>query len=384
MGICIIGSGIAALSAAFYLAHTEPARITIYEQADVFGGRANVADGGEHCARLFLDDYDQLFAILARIATPDGRSVCDTLRPVTRYWHSDAAGWIPISHMYPLLASEVPLRDRLSVVTQRGRTPLLAEQAAGENINRYGSRKNYSCASIARMVANFRTSRKAYALPGPTDRCLIDPWVRHLQTLGVRLVASTRVEAIGAVAHGVRVESSAGDETFDSVIVTAFPSDAITLLNASGLNHSLEELGHTHCKVLTVTVDPAERILAGGGPAIYSRAGIAAVVQPEHHRCVILCLRPTSTNTDYLLTHAREMLGLEHELVDVRVRENQRSAEAIYIADYQDPVRVLAQPLAHVYFAGSCMKNSYPVDSGEGAARSALNVVTALRRAYEL
>ena len=97
----------------------------------------------------------------------------------------------------------------------------------------------------------------------------------------------------------------------------------------------------------------------------------------------MLCLRPISTDESYVLARAREMLGLEYPLVDVRVRDNQRAEEAIFVADYIDPSKVLARPLEHVYFAGSCMRNSYPVDSGEGAARSAFNAVRAMRRSYE-
>ena len=380
MRVCIVGSGIAGLSAAFHLTHSEPAEITIFEQATMFGGRANVTDGGEHCARLFLDDYSHLLAILSRIETVDGRTVAETLRSVMRYWHSDRVGWIAISHLYPLLASEVPLRDKLRVIAARRRSPLLAEQKVGENVNRYGSRRNYSGASLARMAANFRTSTKAYALPGPTDRCLIDPWVRHLRAHGVELVAGNRVEAIAAGARGVRVDSAQGSREFDAVLVTAFISDAVALLDRSGLEHSLSNLDHTHCKVMTLDLDPAERVLGADHPAIYSRDGIAAVVQPESQRCVVLCLRPATTDTRAVLAHAREMLGLEHSLGDVRVRDNQRAEEAIFVADYNDPLQVLVRPIKHLYFAGSCMRNSYPVDSGEGAARSAANAIAAMRR----
>jgi hypothetical protein len=378
----IVGSGLSGLSAAFYLSQHR-ASITIYEQDGTLGGRANVIDGGEHCARLFLDDYSHLLAILSCIETAGGASVRDTLRSVTRYWHSDRSGWIAISHLYPFLAKEVPLRDKLRLMAERGRSPLLAERGVGENVNRYGSRKNVSLASLARMAANFLASRRAYALPGPTDRYLIGPWASHLEARGVRIEANRRVEAIRAVKRGVCLDLAGGSEEFDAVIVTSFPSDTIDLLNASQLGHALKRLAHTHCKVLTVGLDGAEKVLANG-LAIYSGDGIAAVVQPDHTRCVVLCLRPARTDDDYVLTRAREMLSLEHELADVRVRDNQRAGEAIFIADYQDPARVLAQPLAHVYFAGSCMKNSYPVDSGEGAARSAHNAVEAMRRAYDL
>ena len=40
------------------------------------------------------------------------------------------------------------------------------------------------------------------------------------------------------------------DREFDAVLVTAFISDAVALLDRSGLEHSLSNLDHTHCKVM--------------------------------------------------------------------------------------------------------------------------------------
>ena len=65
MNVCVVGSGISGLSSAFYLLQYADVGVTVYEQAGVFGGRANVTDDGEHCARVFLSDYDYLFGILA-------------------------------------------------------------------------------------------------------------------------------------------------------------------------------------------------------------------------------------------------------------------------------------------------------------------------------
>ena len=384
MRVCIIGAGLSGLSAAHYLAQHADSTITIYEQSEVLGGRANVIDGAEHCARLFLDDYTHLLAILDAIPTADGRSVHDTLQAVTRYWHSASAGWVEISHSHPVLAKEVPWRDKLQLMRERSRSPLLAQQDAGVSSNCYGSRKNHSLSSIAHVAANLLRTRTAYALPGSTDGCLIDPWARYLRDRGVAIETGTQVQAIAAAARAVAVTTAAGRQEFDAVIVSAFVSDLIALLSASGLAHTLRAMPHTHRRVFSVTLHGAEPILAGGQPAIYSRAGIAVVVQPQHRRCVVLCLRPISTDEGYVLARAREMLGLEYPLVDVRVRDNQRAAEALFVADQMDPSTVLARPLDHVYFAGSCMRNSYPADSGEGAARSAFNAVRALRRSYEL
>lgn len=392
MRVCIVGSGISGLSAAYYLLKSGDVNVTVYEQASVFGGRANVTHDGEHCARLFLQDYTHLFPILRDIESPDGRSVYDTLRPVTRYHYSAAAGWVEMSHLYSMLATEVSPPERCKVAlasmrvafAARRTSPLLAEQLAGANTNTYGSWRNYSPASMIKLAASLLRSKAGYVLEGPTDECLIRPWVRLLETRGVTFQKGAPVRAIRPDCEGVTIYTEGGAARFNAVVVTAFVSDMTALLEASGLEHSVKRLKHTHCKCFTLTLDPRESILSDGRPGLYSRNGITVVVQPNRGRCVVICTYAPSTHADYVLARVRELLDLGYEIADVGVRDNLLPDEAIYIGDYVDPTKVLKRRTRHVYFAGSYIKNSYPADSGEGAARSAFDAVQRIETAYNL
>jgi hypothetical protein len=182
----------------------------------------------------------------------------------------------------------------------------------------------------------------------------------------------------------VRVETGGGDERFDAVVVTAFVSDAADLLTASGLAHTLADGQHVHCKAFTIMLNPAERALDPGPPTIYCHEGINLVLQPRHHRCVVLCTWSASTDDEFVLAKVREFLDLNYPIVEIRVRDNQAPDEAVYAADYVIPGRILRQPQPRIHFAGSYVKNSYPMDSGESAARSAFDTVAAMREAYAL
>ncbi|MGH3407968.1 MAG: NAD(P)-binding protein, partial [Streptosporangiaceae bacterium] len=104
LSICIIGSGISGLTAAFYLSRFRNVRITVFERSDCFGGRANVNENGEHCPRVFLSNYKYLFSILRGVENDDGVAIYDTLRAVHRYTHIEGRGWAEISHLYVVLA----------------------------------------------------------------------------------------------------------------------------------------------------------------------------------------------------------------------------------------------------------------------------------------
>ena len=83
-----------------------------------------------------------------------------------------------------------------------------------------------------------------------------------------------------------------------------------------------------------------------------------------------------STEQKTILDELQRQLGLEYAPVRVRCRTNLAPAEAVFVGTYVDPV-ALAAPLApRLYFAGSYTANSYAVDSGEGACRSAYNAAT--------
>ncbi|GIJ57127.1 FAD-dependent oxidoreductase [Virgisporangium aurantiacum] len=378
--VCIVGSGMSGLSAAFLLSRHRDVEITVYERDGVFGGRANVDAGGEHCPRVFLGDYVLLFDMLRAIPDGDGRTLFDALHRPRRYFRTARHGWREISHMYALLSKELPLSEKLRIVRRVRRSPLVAEQGTRANTNRYGSMRNYSFRSLTRLSASVFRSRRAYVLDGPTDTCLTGPWVDHLADRGVTLHRDAPVEAIHPAADGVRVRVGGRWEHFDAVVVAAFVSDTADLLTASGIGHRLRRLEHIHCKSFTLTLDPAEKILTTADrPAVYCYEGVNLLLQPRQRRCVVLCIRSASTAEDYVLGQVREHLGLEHDLVDVHVRDNQKPREAVYSADYVDRNRILRHAHPRLYFAGSYLRNSYPVDSAEAAARSAFDAVRQLR-----
>lgn len=383
MRVAVIGSGISGLSCAFYLAEHPGVEIVVYERDSVLGGRANTTVDGEHCPRIFLDDYITLFGILRRIAGPGGHSVHDHLRRLRRFSYTQRYGWVEVSHLYRVFAKEVPLGQRLRMIRRPG-SPLVAEQHPGANANRYGQLKNYSPFALLRMALSLLRSRAAYTFDGPTWTYLVEPWARHLTERGVTFRSGCPVTALAPVPGGISVCAAGGVELFDAVVVTAFVPDIIPLLAESGLPSAALHLNHTHCKAFTVELDPAEPILAVTGPAMYCRDGINVLLQSSHHRCIVLVTRAASTADDFVLDKVREYLRLQHPFRAVRARDNQLPREAVYAADYLRPDAVLGRRVPGLYLAGSYLRNSYPVDSGEGAARTAFAAYQQIRHAYGL
>jgi glycine/D-amino acid oxidase-like deaminating enzyme len=375
----IIGSGISGLSAALYLTRESGVSVEVFEKGRVAGGRANVTPEGEHCPRLFLTDYDRLFQALRQLSGPEGGSVYDELRPLKRFFFSETRGWIELSHLYGVLAREIPLRDRLRAALARSRPPLIAAEV-GPNANVFGSRKNVSFRTILKLGRNLLKSRSALALKGPTDRFLIEPWVRHLKGQGVRFHLDTPVLSLAVDEDGVTIETPNGARRFDAVLVTAFLPDAVALLDASGIEHSLRQFDHIHCACFTIGLNEAEPILKREGPGIYCREGINILVQTSSDRCVALCTNSASTDRDWVVERVQALLELRYPIVDVKCRDNQALNEAVYWADYVKRDEIARGSLPRVHFAGTYIDNSYPLDSGEGAARSAWDAVQMIRQ----
>jgi glycine/D-amino acid oxidase-like deaminating enzyme len=381
---CIIGSGLSGLSAAFFLSQYGNTAVSVYERDAVFGGRANITPDGEHCPRVFLSDYTCLLGILRTIKAADGVSIADRLQPVNRFCYTAERGWHEISHLYLTLASEVPLRQRLRMLRQLRKPLLVAEHDFGPNTNRYGSLRNYSAMALAQMAGNLLRSRRAFALDGPTDEHLTNPWIEHLRRRGVVFQKDKLVHRIRPFTEGVDVQSDNGWEKFDAVVVATFVSDLTRLLSASGIDHSVRQFRHSHCASFTITLHPDEPILVRDRLALYCRDGINLILQPRSRRCVVLCTKSSSTDPAYVVSRVREFLNLAHPVDSVRMRDNLRPEEAVYAAEYVRPDRILRRTQPRVQFAGSYLYNSYPIDSGEGAARTAFNAAHRLRLAFDL
>jgi glycine/D-amino acid oxidase-like deaminating enzyme len=379
--VLVVGAGIAGLSAAFYLAGRDGIHVTVYEQDRVFGGRANVVDGAEHCPRVFLSDYERLLGILGEIALPDGRTVLECLRPLRRVSRSAQGEWIELSHLYKFLAREVNWVEKIRLIRDARRRPLLASESGERWRARQLLARNYSTRTVLQVLVSMFKSRSAYVLPGPTDEYLTTPWVRHLRTMGVVLREDSGVTAIRSDPRGVTVEVGGRVERFEAVVVAAFAPDAARILAASGVAHSLDNgLSHVHRKVWTIALDPAEPVLTAGGAGLYCDDGINILVQPEHRRCVVLCSRRMDTDDAWLTGRVREILALRHPLVGVGVRANQQPNEAVFAADGHPRRKIVKGGLPHVYFAGSHIRTRYPVDSGEAATCTAYEAVAELER----
>lgn len=379
--IGIIGGGIAGLSAATLLSEYRSTEITVFEAGEQFGGRANVTVNGEHCPRLVLDDYHCFLRLLRGIPGRDGESLHSSLKYVQRLAYTESRGWVEISHLYSMFAREIPLREKLSL--QRRRMSLLAaEEQLLTNVNTYASRRNYTMATLVRMLENLVSSRRAMALPGPTDRLLIDPWVHHLRDRGVNLHAAEAVRSILPQDGRVYVELDNRRQVFDAVIVATYIPDTIALLHASRIHNRLPNLIHTHRKAATIQLDPREPALRTIRPALYCLRGINILLQPAAARCVVLCTKSAGTDDHYIIDAVRSCLRLEHDIVSYLGRDNSAENESVFAADYVRLDRALPRWPLHVYFAGSYLKNPYPLDSAEGATRTAIEACRALVRDF--
>lgn len=383
MKICVVGSGVSGLSAAHFLTDRPGTSVTVLEGSDRFGGRANVTESGEHCTRLFLADYRYLLGLFREIPGPTGSSILDSLQKCRRFASRSDGKWVEIDHIYAFLARTPGLSTRDKVAISRSNLQaILVARRSLQSSNIFGSIWNWSARSLVRAMASSRSEAVSYALPGSTDRWLIEPWAEFLRGRGVEFRTTSRVERITRVPGGVQVATATGRERYDAVIFTGFAHDAYALLDRSGVPRPMDCRRHTHCKAFTIDLDPREKVLKSGDVRIYAGAGVTTVVQPAERRCVTLAAFPPSTEDQYILDRVGTQLDLEHAPLRIRTRTNLSPSEAVFVGEYVDP-RPLEQSFDdRVFFAGSYTENSYPLDSAEGACRSAFHAVSRLAQAH--
>ncbi len=369
MDICIVGSGISGLSAAHELSRQPGLSVTVLERDSEFGGRANVTADGEHCPRFFLPDYTQLYQLLREIPLGDA-TVYDALAPARRFAQTVAGEWVEISHLYASRARELSRRDRRAISKENRKSLLIAKQGR-TNTNRFGYAANYSPRAMVRMFQSFHATKLAYVFPGGMDRYVIEPWIAYLRARGVIIEAGSQADLVLANSDSVEVLVQGVRRRFDAVLVTAFAPDAYSLLDRAGVARPLDCRQHTHCKCFTVDLDQREPILTDPDVRVYSNCGITTIMQPAERRCIALCTVSRSTAETFVIDRLTEDLRLRHPPVRVRSRDNLAPGEAVFVGDYVDPTILEGIVGRGAYFAGSSMANSYPVDSAEGACRSA-------------
>jgi hypothetical protein len=98
----------------------------------------------------------------------------------------------------------------------------------------------------------------------------------------------------------------------------------------------------------------------------------------------VLCLRSTSTEPSFVAQAVRDRLGLTYPVRDVRGTTNHRPAEGLFAGRPVRAERILRRPIPHIYFAGSFLRSSYPIDAAETSARTAATVVSAIERDFDL
>lgn len=376
----MLGSGISGLTAAHLLAAGGGVSVDLFEAREVAGGRANVEGEAEHCQRLFLSDYRTLLPLLGQIPYSATRSVRDLLVPLRRFVRTPTLGWVEISHQYSLFAPEIGFGEKLRIARASRRSILLARQMRSGDTNFLGAPRNsYSIGSKLAVARTFLRRQTAFALPGVTDKHLIDPWTRHLASRGVSIHLAAAVERIAPRRDGVDVHTAERRDRYDAVISTLFASSLRALLERSGIRHRLPRDEHAHCACFTIAFDPAERSPRVALPALYSHQGIGVVVQPQTRRCTALCVRTPRSDVEWVLPRIAEILELSHPVASALCRPNTAAEEALFIGDHIRRDRVLGVELPRLEIAGSWTRNGYPVDSGESAALSAVAAVRSLR-----
>lgn len=382
MRIGVVGAGLAGLCVATELSR-QGHEVEIVESRERFGGRAAIAHGVEHCSRIMMDDYSQLQRVLDRVpGVEPASSIWQTLVPVRRMVHLERQGWRSLNNVYALHGTGLSLRDRYDLIRARRRRPLLARELRPGPLTTLRMAAQLSPSSWVRVAAATLRVKGAYAFPGATDTYLVDPWVRHLRSSGVALRTATKVEQLRPQPDGIELFHSDDWHHYDAAVVTAFAPDALELLRASDIPHRLQvpELGMLSCASTTFVVDAREELTSRHEGRedevfLYSGGGFYALFQPRPRRVVAVTTRPGPDGAS-LLEATRQLLRLQHPIDLVGLRDNLEPANRIFAATPLSPRRIARSGAIH--FAGAYLSRSYPLDSGEAAARSARAVTATL------
>ncbi len=295
--VAVLGGGIGGLTAAHELAD-RGLSVTVYEATDQFGGKARsipLSDAerplhGEHGFRFFPAFYRHVVETMARI--PDGDStVADNLVETEATLIASATdadqvaetrtpdsvrGWL--ESLRPAFAEDVPARDvrflleRLcylltscearraeelddvswwAFVDAENRSPEFRDRLAFATQSlvalrpEFGSARTIGTIYLQLLLGQLDPTRPTERiLNAPTSEAWIDPWIRHLETLGVEFRPNAPVTELEF--DGRRITGAAladGETVVADEYVLAVPVEVAPELVTPALTRAAPELG---------------------------------------------------------------------------------------------------------------------------------------------
>jgi glycine/D-amino acid oxidase-like deaminating enzyme len=383
--VCVIGGGVAGLSAATYLSDHDGFRVTMLERDAQLGGRANVIGGAEHCQRLFISNYDRMFSLLDRIPV-NGGTVLSSLEPVTRMVYFDSQ-WKAIDHLYAIWSRELAFFEKYRVISARRRSALLADRGTAR-MTALRIARNFRLRDVATVLVATKRANRLWCLPGVTDLTLTMPWTKHVREHGVEVMTAEEVLSVERIGDDRKwmVRTANQSWVFDAVLFTMLPHDLAPILSRSGLDHRVpRRQENLHFPVLTFDYSPSGRAMRELEPySLLAHNGMTVFIQRPAGRAVAFCTNPMNAPLALVEDRSRQICNEFGQLSLVGSRVNDLPGEAIYSSRLTHPDKVLKRPAAGLYFAGSGIHSGYPGDSGEAAVRSAELAVAQLVADFRL